>query len=124
MAGVERGETMNNIMNIDGYKAVINYDPEIEMFRGEFANLNGGADFYATDIKGLQKEGKKSLTMFLKMCKEDGVNPLKNYSGKFNVRLSPDMHADLAVVAASEGKSINQWIIESLSNCIKFGEHC
>ena len=124
MAGIEWGEAMNNIMNIDGYKAVINYDPEIEMFRGEFVNLNGGADFYATDIKGLQKEGKKSLVMFLKMCKEDGVNPLKNYSGKFNVRLSPDMHADLATVAASEGKSINQWIIESLTNCIKHGEHC
>lgn len=115
---------MNNIMNIDGYKAVINYDPEIEMFRGEFVNLNGGADFYATDIKGLQKEGKKSLTMFLKMCKEDSVEPLKDYSGKFNVRLSPVMHADLAAAAASEGKSINQWIIENLSICIKHGEHC
>ena len=31
---------MNNLMNFDGYKAVINYDPEIEMFRGEFINLN------------------------------------------------------------------------------------
>ncbi len=115
---------MNNIMNIDGHKAVINYDPEIEMFRGEFVNLNGGADFYATDIKGLQEEGKKSLILFLKMCKEDGVKPLKSYSGKFNVRLSPDMHADLATVAASEGKSINQWIVESLSNCIRHNDHC
>lgn len=27
---------MNNIMIIDGYRAVIQYDPDIEMFRGEF----------------------------------------------------------------------------------------
>ena len=53
MVRVKRGETMKNIMNINGYDAVINYDPEIEMFRGEFINLNGGADFYAADIKGL-----------------------------------------------------------------------
>ncbi|MFT4928234.1 MAG: putative HicB family RNase H-like nuclease [Phenylobacterium sp.] len=68
---------MNNLMEFDGYKAVINYDPEIEMFRGEFINLNGGADFYATDIEGLHKEGKTSLKVFLDMCKKDGAEPLK-----------------------------------------------
>ena len=40
---------MNNVMTINGYQAVINYDPEIQMFRGEFLGLNGGADFYARD---------------------------------------------------------------------------
>ena len=44
---------MINIMDIDGYKAVISYDPEVEMFRGEFFALNGGADFYAKDIDNL-----------------------------------------------------------------------
>ena len=40
---------MKNIMQIDGCHAVINYDAEINLFRGEFINLNGGADFYALD---------------------------------------------------------------------------
>jgi len=44
-----------NLMNINGYRAVIQYGPEIEMFRGEFTGLNGGADFYATNIKNLKK---------------------------------------------------------------------
>ena len=48
---------MKNTMEIDGYKAVIQFDPEIDMFRGEFIGLNGGADFYAPDIAGLRKEG-------------------------------------------------------------------
>ena len=41
-------------MEIDGYRAIIQYDPEIDMFRGEFVGLNGGADFYAKDIAGLK----------------------------------------------------------------------
>jgi len=106
---------MKNVMNIDGYEAVINYDPEIEMFRGEFINLNGGADFYASDIKGLHDEGTTSLKMFLKMCQEDGVEPKKNFSGKFNVRLSPKLHERLAITASATGKSINQIVVESLS---------
>jgi len=34
-----------NTMKINDYDAVIMYDPEIQMFRGEFIGLNGGADF-------------------------------------------------------------------------------
>ena len=56
---------MINVMEIDGYKAVIKYDSEIGMFRGEFIGLNGGADFYATTVDGLREEGSKSLKVFL-----------------------------------------------------------
>lgn len=63
-----------------GYQAVITYDPEIEMFRGEFVGLNGGADFYAKDAETLKREGKTSLDVFLHMCAEDGVQP-ERYRG-------------------------------------------
>jgi predicted HicB family RNase H-like nuclease len=107
---------MKNIMKIDGFDALINYDPEINMFRGEFININGGADFYASNIKGLEKEGSASLKVFLKMCKEDGVEPKKNYSGKFNVRISPTLHERLAIKASATGMSINQIVVDTLSN--------
>ena len=64
-------------MEIEGYRAVIEFHPDIEMFRGEFVGLNGGADFYARDIPGLRREGAASLEVFLDMCKEDGVEPQK-----------------------------------------------
>jgi len=104
-----------NIMEIDNYRALIQYDPEIEMFRGEFIGLNGSADFYASDIEGLKTEGGISLKVFLQMCIEDGVEPKKSYSGKFNIRIPPDLHEDIASVAVSEGKSINQWVVETLN---------
>jgi len=104
-----------NIMNFDdGYKAVINYDPEIDMFRGYFINLNGGADFYATNIEGLKKEGKLSLKVFLEMCIEEGVEPKKHYSGKFNLRLPPSLHERIALEAEAKHVSINKLVEETL----------
>ena len=111
---------MMNQMTIDGATAVINYDPEINLFRGEFTNLNGGADFYAPDIAGLRREGELSLKVFLDMCKEDGVEPFKAYSGKFVVRTSPDVHALAVNAAKASGKSLNQW----LESAIKRAGEC
>lgn len=107
-----------NIMEINGYRAVIQYDPEIEMFRGEFIGLNGGADFYAKDIDGLRREGEISLRVFLDMCREDGVEPRKAYSGRFNLRIAPELHAEVAAEAASAGKSLNQWVADTLSEAV------
>lgn len=106
---------MNNIMTIDGQKAVIQYDPEIEMFRGEFLNLSGGADFYASDIEGLKREGSQSLKVYMDMCSEKGIEPHKSYSGRFNVRMSPELHASIVCKAASQGKSLNDLIVEAVT---------
>ncbi len=110
---------MKSIMVINGYRAVVTYDPDIEVFRGEFTGLNaGGADFYAKDVEGLKREGALSLKVFLDMCREDGVEPRKEFSGKFNVRITPEMHEDITSAAAAEGKSLNQWVTEVLSQAI------
>lgn len=108
-----------NIMDINGYQAVIQYDPEIEMFRGEFIGLNGGADFYAKDIDNLRREGEISLRVFLEMCAEDGIEPRKDYSGKFNLRLPSELHAEIAIRATATGKSLNQWIADLLAQSIQ-----
>ena len=51
-------------MTINGLNAVITYDSDIDLFRGEFVGLNGGADFYAADAEGLRREGEISLKVF------------------------------------------------------------
>lgn len=103
-------------MHINGYKALIHYDPEIGMFRGEFIGLNGGADFYAKTVEGLEEEGNKSLKVFFEMCSEDGVNPRREFSGRFNLRIPAELHERITILARSSGKSINAWMTEALAH--------
>ncbi|MBN4054778.1 type II toxin-antitoxin system HicB family antitoxin [Nitrospira defluvii] len=107
-----------NIMEIDGYKAKIEYDPELDQFRGEILGLNGGADFYGKSPASLRKEFKNSLKVFLEICKEKSINPIKEYSGRFNLRIPPRLHSDIAVRATAEDKSINQWVSEILKRSV------
>jgi len=103
---------MKNVMEINGVKAVIAFDPEINMFRGEFVGLNGGADFYSTDIDGLRREGETSLRVFLDMCAEEGVSPYRKTSGRLNLRLSQELYDKAATLAKASGKSVNAWIAD------------
>lgn len=105
---------MMNLMDIDGVKAVVGYDPEIRLFRGEFVGLNGGADFYAADVEGLQREGELSLKVFRAFCEERGIEPFKHYSGKFTLRLPAEDHAAVVRAAQAAGQSINQWATKVL----------
>jgi predicted HicB family RNase H-like nuclease len=103
-----------NVMTVDEYHAKIEYDEETDTFRGEILGLNGGADFYGRNPKELRAEFKKSLQVFLEVCGEKGIEPRRNYSGKFNLRIPPELHEKLAIVAQAEGKSINAVAQEAL----------
>lgn len=103
-----------NIMTVDGYQARIEYDADSDQFRGEILGLNGGADFYGRNPKELRAEFRKSLAVFLEVCREKGIEPRRSYSGKFNLRIPAELHERLAIVAQAEGKSINTVAQEAL----------
>ena len=103
-----------NLMTLDNYRAKIEYDAELDMFRGEILGLNGGADFYGKNPKELRAEFKKSLQVFLDVCREKSFEPRRNYSGKFNLRIPAELHEKLAIVAQAEGKSLNTLAEEAL----------
>ncbi len=103
-----------NMMTVDGYHAKIEYDEDLDLFRGEILGLNGGADFYGKDPAELRQEFRNSLTVFLEVCREKGIEPHRRFSGKFNLRIPPELHERLALAAQAEGKSINTLAQEAL----------
>jgi len=69
-----------NMMTVDGYHAKIEYDEDLDLFRGEILGLSGGADFYGKNPKELRAEFKKSLQVFLAVCKEKGIEPRRHFA--------------------------------------------
>lgn len=107
-----------SLMKLDGYSAKIEYDADRDSFRGEILGLNGGADFYGHNPKELRTEFRRSLQVFLDVCKEKGIDPHRHYSGKFNLRIAPKLHEQLAISAQSKGVSINTLAQEVLQSAV------
>ncbi|WP_372004936.1 type II toxin-antitoxin system HicB family antitoxin [Tistrella mobilis] len=66
---------LSDRLEIDGETATVTLDPETRMLRGAFVGLSGGADFYATNIPDLIEEGRRSLAVYLGLCREKGIEP-------------------------------------------------
>ena len=52
------------------------------------------------------------------MCRKRGEKPDRPFSGKFLVRIDPDLHRDVANAAAREGKSLNQYATDLLKQMV------
>lgn len=108
-----------NTMELDGYTAVIRYNPETDEFRGEIQGLNGGADFFGRTPDELRREFRASLEFFLETCTKRGIEPRKQASGKFVVRLPAELHAQAATAASAAGISLNALVEQAIRHEIQ-----
>ena len=105
-------------MKFGEYDAVINFDPEINLFRGEFVGLNVSADFYADSIEKLHHEGEISLKVFLDFAKEKKIEPKKPLLGKLVLRLKPEIHRKYKLLASSKNVSLNKLLNDTLEKAV------
>lgn len=103
-----------NTMKVNGYTAIIRYNPETDEFRGEIQGLNGGADFYGKNPDELRKEFKASLDFFIEVCEKHGRPVKKPASGKLVVHLSSELHQQAVTAAQATGISLNTLIANAV----------
>lgn len=107
-----------SLMTIDEFHARIDYYEDTDLFRGEILSLTGGADFYGSSPEELRREFRKSLDVFLEVCREKRIEPRRQYSGKFNLRISPQLHEQLALRAQTSHQSLNAFAQEALERSL------
>jgi predicted HicB family RNase H-like nuclease len=103
-------------MEYKGYLGTVEYDAEARLFHGDIINTRDVITFQGTTVKEIEKAFKDSIEDYLAWCKEDGVEPEKPYSGKFNLRLSPELHKEVAIRAKKLKISINSFVEKAISD--------
>ena len=107
------------MMNYKGYIAKVEYDDENRVFTGSVINTKTVITFYGSSVDEIEKEFKASVDDYIEWCLEDGVEPEKPYSGKFNVRFTPELHQQAAVGAKMLGISLNSFVEKSVRDELK-----
>ena len=102
------------MLSYKGYIGEAVYDDEIGMFSGKITNAKAIGTFYGKSVDEIETEFKNTIDYYLDLCKRKNVEPEKPFSGKFNLRVPPELHRRIYLASNDEGKSINAWIQEKL----------
>lgn len=79
-------------MKYKGYIGKVEYDDENDIFTGSVINVRTVITFQGSTVDEIEKEFRASVDDYLSWCREDGIPAEKPYSGKVNVRFSPELH--------------------------------
>ena len=107
------------MMEYKGYFAKVEFDDEANIFHGEIINLRDVITFEGETVDELRTALVDSVEDYLAFCKERGEEPDKPYSGRFLVRVEPELHKTLVIQARKKGKSLNTLVHDALIKEVK-----
>ena len=105
---------------VDFYTYRVTWSEEDQEFVGlcaEYPSMSWLAQKPETALRGIRKIVAETL-MDMQQTGEKFPEPLatKKYSGKFMVRIPPEIHRDLAIKAAESGVSLNRFVSAKLTH--------
>lgn len=109
---------MKNVLEYKGYHTKIEFDSESLVLRGKIEGIRDFVNFESTDVSSVEEEFHAAVDDYLNFCREVGKEPDKEYKGSFNIRISPDLHKKLMVVAIQNGDSLNATVEKAIKEYV------
>jgi predicted HicB family RNase H-like nuclease len=101
-----------------GYLGKVEFDDDANIFHGEVINLRDVVTFQGETVDELRKAFHESVDDYLDFCATRKEAPEKPYSGKFVVRIEPELHKTLVIQARKNGKSLNALVNDAISRLL------
>lgn len=109
---------MKNTMEYKGYIGSVEFSETDEVFFGKVLGIRALVSYEGTTAKELIADFHEAVDSYLELCKEMNEEPEKAYKGSFNIRISPELHKQIAVYALSHQVSLNSLVERALQNFV------
>ncbi|KRM38827.1 HicB protein [Lactobacillus hamsteri DSM 5661 = JCM 6256] len=108
----------NRYLKYKGYEGSIEYSLDDGILFGKVQGIKSLISYEGVTIQELEKDFKGAIDDYLNSCKQNGNRPEKPFKGKFNVRISPKLHQELANYAANKHQSLNASVEEAIKKLL------
>lgn len=99
-----------NTLKYKDYIGSVDYSAEDSVFYGKIEGIGDLVDYEGESVVELRNAFKDAVEDYLAFCKDEGVEPQKNFSGKLNLDITPDLQMNVATLAKKAGMSINAFV--------------
>ena len=108
-----------NAFHYNGYVGTFEFEPDDDAFHGEVSGIRDVIHFTGRSVDELRQAFQEAVDDYVATCAEIGKSPEKPYSGRFMVRVSPELHRLTETAAKAMGKSLNAFAAEALELAAK-----
>jgi predicted HicB family RNase H-like nuclease len=109
---------MSDTLEYKGYHGSVEYSANDHCFYGKVIGIRALVTYEGTNANSIEREFRASVDDYLDLCEQEGIAPEKEYSGLFQVRVSPETHRGLATKAEISGRKLNAVVSEALEQYI------
>jgi len=109
---------MKSLLEYKGYYGTVGFSSNDNILFGKVLGINSLLSYEGESLQALKKDFESAIDDYIRICIEKGVCPEKAYRGKFNVRISPEVHKNLVIYSASRGKTLNSTVEEAIKDYI------
>jgi predicted HicB family RNase H-like nuclease len=106
------------MLNYKGYLGHVEFDDNNDIFVGEVINTKDIITFQADTAHGLKQAFVDSIDDYIEFCHARDEAPEKPFSGKFNLRIPPELHREAYIAAKHSGMSLNSWVCDILKRSV------
>ena len=106
---------MSTIVMYKGYTGNLSIDVEAALLHGRIVNLTDVVTFQGSTVEEARRAFHDSVDDYLTYCEELGQEPERPFSGKLLLRTTPERHHRIFIAASLQGKSVNAWIDDVIS---------
>lgn len=107
-------------MHYKGYIGSIEVSEEDDCLFGKVLALPHDTmiTYEGQTVSELRDDFHGAVDDYMAFCEAEGIEPRKSYSGALNVRLTPEVHSKIAMLAKRAGISINAFIRQAIDKQI------
>lgn len=108
----------SNVLEYKGYHTIIEFDAETFILRGKIEGISDLVNFESNDHDKIKSEFESAVDDYLVFCEEVGKEPDKEYKGTFNIRIEPNLHRKIAMMASKNGESLNSAVEKAIETYV------
>lgn len=109
---------MSNLLSYKNYNGTVEYSKEDNCLFGKVIGIKSLLSYEGDSVHELEKNFQNVIDEYIVDCRERNQEPEQPYKGTFNVRISPELHRNIAVYAIEHGKSLNAAVEEAIGNMV------
>lgn len=112
---------MKNVFEYKGYLGSAEIDTEGMALVGKLLFIRDVVAYSADSLQGLDAAFREAVDDYLGTCEQLGEEPDTPCKGTFNVRIGPELHRQVALVARAKGLGLNEFVVHALASAADAG---